>query len=390
MSTAPIVSSKISAVRPDADFSRNLQQGADVPQFDQVLNLVQPKVAQEAVKAYESNSQDKTKVDESSSKQNLDDKKVSQDDKERAVSQADDPRQTAETGQANSGQLNQVDTENQKAKILKMVNQLSQDDLLSIIEWRGDLGLQAGALDTNLNIDQLPKAKGVSTSDMMALLNGFKQLEIPTDQLPQLDGPQVANWLEAQWANAKMNVAGRQMMVGQFMPDMSQQQNMTANQNAMMSMEAVARPSEVMPALSLLKLSQSQKNGLLRQVAQGYKNQRGGTQSVNIRLHPEELGAVRLKVEIQGQDVRLFFSAENAAVTDLISQNLDELRAMLLEKDFNLSETGLFQDQLDQGEGHEQAEEGEDYGNDDRPNLQKRPKNGPRLSPLPGRFRATV
>ena len=174
------------------------------------------------------------------------------------------------------------------------------------------------------------------------------------------------------------------------MPDMNQPQTLNVNQAAMMSMEAVARPTEVMPALSLLKLSQSQKEGILKQVAQGYRNQRSGTQSVNIRLHPEELGAVRLKVEVQGQEVRLFFSAESAAVNELISQNLDELRAMLLEKEFTLTEAGLFQEQLNQGEQQTEQDEGEDYGSDERPDLQKRPKNSPRLSPLPGRFRATV
>jgi flagellar hook-length control protein FliK len=129
----------------------------------------------------------------------------------------------------------------------------------------------------------------------------------------------------------------------------------------------------------------------LRQVAQGFKSQRNGVQSVNIRLHPEDLGAVRLKVEVQGQDVRVFFSAENAVVNDLISQNLEELKAMLLEKDFNLAEASLFQDQLQQqGSQHQEEEEGEDYGSDERPDLKHRPKSAPKLSPLPQRFRTTI
>ena len=147
-----------------------------------------------------------------------------------------------------------------------------------------------------------------------------------------------------------MNVAGKHMMPGAFMPEFNQQQALSVNQNAMMSMEAVARPSEVMPASTLLKLSQGQKEGILRQVAQGFKAQKGGTQSVNTSVYTQELGAVRLKVEVQGQEVRLFFSAENVAVNDLISQNIDELRAMLLGKEFNLTEAGLFQQELNQGQ----------------------------------------
>ena len=58
MSTTPAISSKLSPARPDVDLSRDLQKGADVPHFDQVMNLVQPKIAQEAVKAYESNAHD--------------------------------------------------------------------------------------------------------------------------------------------------------------------------------------------------------------------------------------------------------------------------------------------------------------------------------------------
>ena len=393
MSTTPAISSKISAVRPDLDLSRDLQKGADVPQFDQVMSLVQPKIAQEAVKAYESNAKDQVRKSSDESSKVNEDKSNLVDQRDESSTKVDERGSyvARQENQNDSAQTTDVGLENQKAKVLQIVQQLSQDDLLSIIEWRGDLSLHANALDTQLNIDNLPKVEGISTSEMMSLLNGFKSLEIPTDQLPQVDGPQLANWLEAQWANAKMNAAGKNMMPGAFMPEFNQQQALSVNQNAMIAMEAVARPSEVMPALNLLKLSQGQKEGILRQVSQGFKAQRGGTQSVNIRLHPEELGAVRLKVEVQGQEVRLFFSAENVAVNDLISQNIDELKAMLLEKEFNLTEAGLFQQELNQGqEQGQEADEGEDYGSDERPDLKKRPKAAPKLSPLPGRFRATV
>lgn len=389
MSITANISSAVSAPKQELELSRELQRGGDQPHFDQVMNLVQPKVAQDAVKAYESNAQERSKVDPDQSKSvKSDSSKVVE--KSSAEELDSEIKSVSQGEMSQAQQMSNAEVEGERSKILKMVSQLSQEDLLSIIEWKGDLSLQAGALDTQLSIDHLPKVDGISTSDVMALLNGFKQLEIPTAQLPTVDGPQLAHWLEAQWDAAKVTGAHRHMMIGQFSADMGQQQALNVNNAALMSMEAVARPSEVMPALNLLKLSQGQKEGILKQVAQGFKAQRGGTQSVNIRLHPEELGAVRLKVEVQGQEVRLFFSAENAAVNELISQNLDELRAMLLEKEFTLTEAGLFQENLGQGEQSQGEEDGEDYGSDDRPNLKKRPKHSPRLSPLPGRFRATV
>ena len=389
MSITANIPSKISAPRQEVDLAKDLQRGSDTPQFDQVMNLVQPKVAKEAIKAYESHAQERSRIDadRASSKNVRDDQIVRSEKSANQSEEATNDVNAASTPEA--VQMAGAELEGQRSKVLKLVSQLSQDDLLSIIEWRGDLSLQAGALDTQLNIDHLPKVDGITTSDMMALLNGFKQLEIPADQLPSLEGPQLAQWLEAQWDASKISSAQRHMMMGS-MSDFGQQQAANSTSTAMMSMEAVARPSEVMPALNLLKLSQGQKEGILKQVAQGYKTKRGGTQSVNIRLHPVDLGAVRLKVEVQGQEVRVFFSAENAAVADLISQNLDDLRALLLEQDFDLTEAGLFNDQLNQGEGQQDEEQGEDYGSDDRPDLQKRPKNSPRLSPLPGRFRATV
>ena len=382
MASAPIASVNTSPVAHEPQLGRESLQSANMPQFEQVMNLVQPKVAQQAVKAYEAHTEPRSKTQEASSHSDEKSKVDSSTHVERSADASSE--ETGATPQAVSMAASEMG-ESQRARLLRIVSQLSQEDLLSVAEWRGDLSLQAGALDTHLDLTNLPKVEGITTSDMMSLLNGFKQLKLDANQLPSLDGPQVAQWLEAQWEGSKAAAATR------FAPINMVAQQQVSQPNAvnpmLMGMEAVARPADVMPALNLLKLSQGQKEGILRQVAQGFKTQRGGTQSVNIRLHPEELGAVRLKVEVQGQEVRLFYSAESAAVSDLISQNLEELKAMLLEKDFNLTEASLFQDQLDQGE-HGSAEE--DDGSDDRPNLMKRPKSSPKLSPLPGRFRATV
>ena len=272
MSITANIPSKISAPRQEVDLAKDLQRGSDTPQFDQVMNLVQPKVAKEAIKAYESHAQERSRIDadRASSKNVRDDQIVRSEKSANQSEEATNDVNAASTPEA--VQMAGAELEGQRSKVLKLVSQLSQDDLLSIIEWRGDLSLQAGALDTQLNIDHLPKVDGITTSDMMALLNGFKQLEIPADQLPSLEGPQLAQWLEAQWDASKISSAQRHMMMGS-MSDFGQQQAANSTSTAMMSMEAVARPSEVMPALNLLKLSQGQKRGdFSSKFAQGYKD----------------------------------------------------------------------------------------------------------------------
>ena len=395
MSTSSIASAAAPRTSRDVqsapELSTQNQAGKlDTPQFSQIMNLVQPKVAQEAVRAYEAHTEPRAKTKEVDADQVREPKEIKAQDEARHVSELD----RASSAQKNEGVQGAADVAvdtGKRKKLLHLISQLSSEDLLSVAQWSGDLGLQAGALDTHLNLQNLPQVDGITTSDMMALLNGFKELKLDANQLPNLDGPQLAQWLESQWMAQKGQGAHR--AITNAMPvaqDMLQQQNPGVNPAIMATMTAVTRSTEATPALEMLKVSQSQKEGILRQVAKGFKTQRNGTQSVNIRLHPEELGAVRLKVEVQGQDVRVFFSAENAVVTDLISQNLEELKAMLLEKDFNLTEAGLFQEQLAQGEQQSAEEDGEDYGSDERPDLRHRPKSGPKLSPLPNRFRATV
>lgn len=396
MSTSTIAASTAPrATREALPSSDSLSSGSaklDAPQFSQVMNLVQPKVAQEAVRAYEAHAEPKAREAKPADDRADEVRDVKESAAQPAYAQAE--RVSADrklSGDQASEGLAALEDTSKRVKLLHLISQLSSEDLINVAQWNGDLGLQAGALDTHLSLQHLPKVEGISTSDMMALLNGFKELKLNTQQLPALDGPQLAQWLESQWASARAQTAQPlHLSNAQFAAEANPQQAFNVNPAAMAAMTPVARPAEVMPALEMLRLSQSQKEGILRQVAQGFKSQRGGTQSVNIRLHPEELGAVRLKVEVQGQEVRLFFSAESAAVNDLISQNLDELRAMLLEKEFNLAEAGVFQEQLNQGEQQSSEDEGEDYGSDERPDLKHRPKSQPKLSPLPSRFRATV
>ena len=279
--------------------------------------------------------------------------------------------------------------EQQQAK-LKLLAQMSREDLMQLIQWQQNLDQNPLGLQENVATEELSRFPDLSTGDLMALLNGFQHAQQPEFQgQMQADFPQL-QWLESQLLQTQQQ--NTQGLAQQFANlTQSQMQLNTAQQAQMVPVvDAMMRPQEAMPMLNVLRLTQAQKEGVVRQVAQGFKTQSNGTQSAEIRLHPEELGMVKLKVEMRGADVRVFFSAENQIVGDLLTQNIDQLKALLSDQEFNLIEAGLFQDQLPDQQQNQASDEGEDYGSDDRPDLKHRPKKGPRMSPLPGRFRATV
>ena len=63
-------------------------------------------------------------------------------------------------------------------------------------------------------------------------------------------------------------------------------------------------------------------------------NQQGG--AVTLRLHPPELGCVRIQLEIQNGVVRAEFSAEHASVRNLLTQQMGQLRAALESHGLNV------------------------------------------------------
>jgi flagellar hook-length control protein FliK len=360
-------------------------------QFSQVMDLVAPKEIADPV-SRQNEIQQSDARDEVS---NQNDTQVVKQDKEaqpvresntkneHVQNQATDANQ-----QVQDDQSSQVLDPQQQAK-LRLLAQMSQEDLLQLVQWQQNINqMQLNQTEQNAGPD-LSHFKGISTGDLMALLNGFQHAQQPEFQSQmQAEFPQL-QWLESQLLNTQNQ--STQGLAQQFAQINQAQMQMNAAQQSNMQpvMDVMLRPQEVMPALNILRLTQAQKDGVVRQVAQGFKSQSNGTQSAEIRLHPEELGMVKLKVEMRGTDIRVFFSAENQLVGDLLTQNIDQLKALLGDQEFNLVEAGLFQDQLADQEQDAQ-EEGEDYGSDDRPDLKHRPKRGPRMSPLPGRFRATV
>jgi flagellar hook-length control protein FliK len=360
--------------------------------FSQVLNLISPK-------SNESMTQPKAEVkNEDRNESRISEKRdtsVSRSETEARAKETDDQRDPLTESrdvQVNPAvaQLAQASEAAQHAKSLRLMAQFSQEDLLKLVEWQKGQVSEGNPLETNLNLERFPQLKGFSSGDLMALLNGFKHLQQPEHaQEGHLQSPQF-QWAEAQALQAQNSAASA--LTQSNLQNLAQQQLQAPQlQNVQMVplVDAMARPQQVMPTLNLIRLTQAQQEGVVRQVAHSFKTQASGTQTAEIRLHPAELGLVRLKVEMQGADVRIFFSAEQPVVNDLLTQHIDQLKGLLLEQDLNLAEAGLFQDQLPDQQAQEDNE-GEDYGSDERPDLLHRPKKGPRLSPLPNRFRATV
>lgn len=387
MHTPKIALQSPSVSNPSFDVNQ-MRADKAAPGFDQMLDLVTPQV--EEIQPHQE-VDDVSRHEPIESRQIQDDHSREQrvDRQEQSTSQH--ARAAEETQSVNQAQQEEIPSGEEQNQFLRVMGQLSQEDLLRLIQWQQGQGEIDPQSELAFKFNQLPELKSVSTGDLMALLNGFNQAQLPENGQFLSEGLNPFHLNESQLLQAANQGTQNLVQDLQAFQNMQNQPQMNQNGIQMGGMELVARPQEVMPALNLLKLSNAQKESIVKQVAQGFKTQGGTTQITEVRLHPEELGAVRLKIEVQGQDVRLFFSAENAGVQDLISQNIDQLKAMLFEQDFNLAEAGLFQDQLQgQEQGTAEQEEGEDYGSDERPDLKKRPKSAPRMSPLPGRFRATV
>ena len=67
-----------------------------------------------------------------------------------------------------------------------------------------------------------------------------------------------------------------------------------------------------------------------------------GPRVAEVRLDPPELGALRIRVQIHGSDqVSLSFNAPNAAVREVLEQNMPRLREMFAEQGLNLSDASV-------------------------------------------------
>lgn len=79
-----------------------------------------------------------------------------------------------------------------------------------------------------------------------------------------------------------------------------------------------------------------------------------GPRSAQIQLDPPELGAMQIRVHVQGQDqVSVSFTSPNPAVRDALEQQMPRLREMLAEQGLDLHE-GSISDDASSGQGSDQ------------------------------------
>jgi flagellar hook-length control protein FliK len=71
------------------------------------------------------------------------------------------------------------------------------------------------------------------------------------------------------------------------------------------------------------------------------RGREGETQEVTLRLHPEELGALTMKVRQLGDRLQIEMQVENPHVKQLLESDLEQLRNRFLDEEFNFSEMEL-------------------------------------------------
>lgn len=71
---------------------------------------------------------------------------------------------------------------------------------------------------------------------------------------------------------------------------------------------------------------------------------REGLETASLRLHPEELGPLEIRIAVQDGDARVWFAAANADTRTAIENALPRLREMLAAEGLVLSDAGVFRE----------------------------------------------
>ena len=141
-----------------------------------------------------------------------------------------------------------------------------------------------------------------------------------------------------------------------------------ANQVATLSALSDARPGETTAmhrSFSIdVPLQQSDwNNAFANRISWLANNQ---IQSADIRLNPQNLGSIEIKIRMDGDQAQVIFGAAHASVRDAIESALPRLREMFAEQGLQLADVnvGLSNggEQRDAGAGAEQARRGQGYG----------------------------
>jgi hypothetical protein len=84
-----------------------------------------------------------------------------------------------------------------------------------------------------------------------------------------------------------------------------------------------------------------------------------GPRTAHIQLDPPELGAMQIRIHLQGQDqVSVSFTSANPAVRDALEQQLPRLREMFADQGLNLQDSSVSDEARRQGSGQREQAEG--------------------------------
>jgi hypothetical protein len=123
---------------------------------------------------------------------------------------------------------------------------------------------------------------------------------------------------------------------------------------------------------------------IFRQISDGMRLRNGRTQRADIRLSPEELGTVRIQMEMKNGSMRVLMNTENAAVGDLVSNGLDQLRRDMLAQGVYIEHLEVRSELAGQDGQHDQTadEDDEAMARDEQGKqpVQRRRKHRGRLS----------
>ncbi len=91
-------------------------------------------------------------------------------------------------------------------------------------------------------------------------------------------------------------------------------------------------------------------SSVLRQITDGMKlRDLGRRKEVEIRLDPPELGKVTVRMQMEAGTARIVVGAEHAAVVDLLSQQMEELRRQLMAQGVQVEHFEVSQQAADDG-----------------------------------------
>jgi flagellar hook-length control protein FliK len=84
-------------------------------------------------------------------------------------------------------------------------------------------------------------------------------------------------------------------------------------------------------------LSQQERVRVIQRIARSFNRISADGGTINLRLHPENLGSVSMQVRLEGRSLSARLSTETTAARDAIMQDLPALRQRLADQGFDVS-----------------------------------------------------